>query len=1486
MKRRLLLLLVLFASAFWTMAERVDVATARKIAESVAAGNSVGLRSASEPSLIYAAAPGQSGTALRGGAMTGAADYFVFNIGTDQGFVIVSGDDRVRPVLGYSDTGKFDPDNLPENLRGMLASYQDQITWAESQNVEATPEIAAEWSRGLSGTALRNGGGGRLETALWNQGNPYNAMCPLIGGEHALTGCGATATAIIMRYHQWPTFAQNGVTVHPLAYERPEWQCKPLDYSSGYNWNSMPLEVTGSSAPEIAKLMWHIGANISMDYGLYASSSSMSDVVKALQDVFDYSLATRALQRDHYSEAEWEEMLIAELDAGRPVLYRGRTSNNEGHLFVCDGYNSNHYFSINWGWGGYKNNYFLLSALGEAQSGIYNYEQWMAVGVKKDEGESPIYELHYAKEPESSVTPLPVGSPFNLNLNFYSSASRTSSYNVNVAIYDIETGQLGAFLLPDNYYTLNNLQPNSGWFANAFVLRNIQLTSELKSSERLVVVYSLDGNSDWQILKGASDKYYAFDMNGLASMEEVEIPEVTISRNDLDSSYLWLTNWDDFNPTLRKEVHFEGLDVFGDILIRYKVNDYETWRDHIAVYYSPAWTFDQKTVTPNDEGVFEIRIPLTERENQRYTNFMGFYSDQIGVLSYDIQVYSEELGVTILEEKGNEMTFINDMSFIIDKDPIRGVVNEAIPFSLKVDGIDDFMLGESLSLTVSIHYDNTAPDVALYGPDGQEVKLTEYIDSRLIGEIAVGPLRKDPYQFKIVSRNPIEESIGSLLSIYPLVNDKNIPWGEISSPKIIIDQEPIVNYTIIQDLTNLSSDQPLEIQVEENASFSFTLTPAENYRLPDGITIMNDQTPLTQGKDYTYDKTTGHVEILKVTSNLTVQASAIDDRHFGVVFDLEGVTNNTTAQDQYEINSTPVFNLDLNAAEGYDYDGTITVKMGEQTLTLGKDYEYVAENDHFALKVPLTGTLTIIAKGTKKQYSVTLAAEGLTSDLAEGTTVTYGSELTLTLIPAEGYDLPETISISMGGTTLTSGYTYNWTTGEMTIQKVTGNIVITAENQLKSYLVSIFLTNLTSDLKDGMWVQHGSKLTFTLIPDKGYSLPEMIDMTMDAKNLTAGKDYTYVDGLVTIPVVTGRVVIAATAAPNQPIGPVEVETEIKDMTIIGSTEVDPGETYTGMITPATGYKLPYAIEVYMNNQLLTVDEEYTYDNGYNSAPVTKADATAGTIKIWNVTGPIKIIAEGVKDGYHEVVLALTNLTSSPTSFEPQAEGSKIEFTLTPYNGYELPSSIVVTMDGKTLTAGTDYTYASGKFTLEKITGLLIITAVGEEAYIPEPEEPTPEPEEPTSVTYTVTLPVVEGAVITAQGSTSIEEGKAFTFTVDVQEGYTAKDMVVKANGTVLLPDASGRYTITNVRSNVIITVTGIEKEGAVGIESVNSSGVKVWATEGYLHIQMPEAGTAYIVSMSGKLHKILTLPEGETVTAMPQGAYVVRIGNQSYKLWF
>lgn len=526
-KKHFWILYFLCLSIVGAWAERIDLSTACKVAESVAKGSSA-LRSSGDLSLVYMAVPGQSGAALRSGAMTDIADYFVFNFSGNNGFAIVAGDDRVHPILGYSLEGQFNPENLPENLSAHLEYYQDQITWAEEQNIEPSADVSAEWSSYLSGTALRSGGV-LLETAKWDQVSPYNAMCPTINGQRALTGCGATATAIIMRYHQWPLGTQKGVSVHPLASKHPEWRCEPLNYSSGYNWNSMPLTVTGNNAPEIAKLMWHIGANINMVYTRNESSSSVSDAAMALKNVFDYSLTTRAVRRDFYSDVEWERLLINELDAGRPVLYRGNTKENAGHLFVCDGYDSNHYFSINWGWSGYCNGYFLLSALGNEESGKFYYGHWMMIGAKKNEGESPIYELRFGAEPESSQLPLPVGSPFDLGMYLYNSGSMAGEFDISVAIYDSATGELGEPMLENNMRI--NLETNYGWWKgnnNPLMFWNVILRSELKPSERLVVVYSLADRYEWQILNGASDKLYAFDKNGLASIGDHVTYTVTL----------------------------------------------------------------------------------------------------------------------------------------------------------------------------------------------------------------------------------------------------------------------------------------------------------------------------------------------------------------------------------------------------------------------------------------------------------------------------------------------------------------------------------------------------------------------------------------------------------------------------------------------------------------------------------------------------------------------------------------------------------------------------------------------------------------------------------------------------------------------------------------------------------------------------------------------------------------------------------------------
>lgn len=137
----------------------------------------------------------------------------------------------------------------------------------------------------------------------------------------------------------------------------------------------------------------------------------------------------------------------------------------------------------------------------------------------------------------------------------------------------------------------------------------------------------------------------------------------------------------------------------------------------------------------------------------------------------------------------------------------------------------------------------------------------------------------------------------------------------------------------------------------------------------------------------------------------------------------------------------------------------------------------------------------------------------------------------------------------------------------------------------------------------------------------------------------------------------------------------------------------------------------------------------------------------------------------------------------------------------------------------------------------------------------------PEPEPEPTPTYTVTLPVVEGAVIAATGSTTVNEGSNLSFTVEVKEGYNADNMVVKANGTTLTADANGRYTIANIRGNVVVTVSGIVKgDNPTGIDSVTDAELKVWAANGQLHIRTPKAEMAYIVTFDGRAYKTLSLP--------------------------
>ena len=292
----------------------------------------------------------------------GAADeayYYVFNSEGNNGFVIVSGDDRTAPVFGYSDTGSFDEKNIPENMRAWLEGYVEEIkalgtdeSAANSKLLSAPKKVEAV-KRPVA----------PLLTTLWNQNSPYNDNCPLYDGTNkSATGCVATAMAQVMYYYRAQSVS--ALTAEIPAYISPKNNLSiPADpANSPIDWANMTDKYSSSSTTAqkaaVAALMAYCGHSVQMNYG-ESSGAYSSDIPAALETYFGYTTGGKYLNRSSYTLQEWEKMVYEELLAARPLLYGGQSSGG-GHAFVIDGYDGDGLFHFNWGWGGSSNGYFLL----------------------------------------------------------------------------------------------------------------------------------------------------------------------------------------------------------------------------------------------------------------------------------------------------------------------------------------------------------------------------------------------------------------------------------------------------------------------------------------------------------------------------------------------------------------------------------------------------------------------------------------------------------------------------------------------------------------------------------------------------------------------------------------------------------------------------------------------------------------------------------------------------------------------------------------------------------------------------------------------------------------------------------------------------------------------------------------------------------------------------------------------------------------------
>ena len=312
----------------------------------------------------------------------GNDSYYVFNNDAG-GFVIIAGDDAVAPVLGYTSTGAFDANNLPEGLKDLLKSYEQQIA-ALGKNYKAnTTSTRAEFT----GEKL-------LNTAKWNQGAPFNKYTP----NNYVTGCVATAGAIVMKHHGYPA---KGVGSHSYTWNG---QNLTASFEHDYDWANMPDRYTDGNDEAfdgVARLMSDLGVAVNMQYANGGSASALEDLVTALKKYFGYSKYARHLKIEDLGAEAWNGRLRAEIDANRPVLYAASDANVGGHSFVIDGYKDES-FSVNWGWGGYCDGFYRIGALnpevdGTPQGDQYNSSQAAVFALQPSDGKEVLSNLRFIK---------------------------------------------------------------------------------------------------------------------------------------------------------------------------------------------------------------------------------------------------------------------------------------------------------------------------------------------------------------------------------------------------------------------------------------------------------------------------------------------------------------------------------------------------------------------------------------------------------------------------------------------------------------------------------------------------------------------------------------------------------------------------------------------------------------------------------------------------------------------------------------------------------------------------------------------------------------------------------------------------------------------------------------------------------------------------------------------------------------------------------
>lgn len=328
--------------------------------------------------------------------------YYVFPNANSKGFTIVSGDDRLPEIVGYSSQGSYDENNLPEGFVSFMKAYQNlynKVNLGDAEALKNLAEIKAWRNKKNASAETSSSVSPLLGNIEWDQTSPYNNMCPRYDSVHvAATGCVATAMAQVMAYYKYPKQLKADIPGYVNRWNGIPMEIPTITREEGvYDWDNMlpkynkEANATQQQKDAVAKLMYHCGAAVKMSYGP-ESAAAVSATKLAKYFGYDADLMMD-LNRSTFSLDKWMQIIDTELAAGRPVLYSGQASDG-GHQFICDGIDGEGLYHINWGWSGSQNGYFDLSLLNPEKGGTgsgnstegYNRLCSMTIGIAPDNG--------------------------------------------------------------------------------------------------------------------------------------------------------------------------------------------------------------------------------------------------------------------------------------------------------------------------------------------------------------------------------------------------------------------------------------------------------------------------------------------------------------------------------------------------------------------------------------------------------------------------------------------------------------------------------------------------------------------------------------------------------------------------------------------------------------------------------------------------------------------------------------------------------------------------------------------------------------------------------------------------------------------------------------------------------------------------------------------------------------------------------------------